>query len=633
MVLSLMRKHAKSWLIKFLIAIIAIVFTFYFGYSFRAGKGGKVATVNGDVISQKEYEKAYRSLLDFYQQQYKGVWNESLVESLGLKTRALKELIERKLIEQEARRIGLDVTEQELQERILTYPAFQLNGQFNEGRYRTLLSQYRMTAEEFEAGVAETLLTEKIGQFLTAFAATTDQEVLDQYTYLNEKVNIRYVQFQRDSFKDDVKIDENAMVTYFEENKIQYRIPEKIKIATLVFDPADFEASVFLPEQQVVDYYDLNRDRYEEKKEVKARHILIKINPGATEEEVQAAKEKATSVLEEARSGKDFAELAKAYSEGPTGPKGGDLGFFSKGQMVKPFEDVAFQMVKGEISDLVRTEFGFHIIKVEDIRGGSRKSFDEVRDEIRKSLTFTAASDLAYEKGMSLIDQMPYDVDLAQYAAEHGAVVDETGYFSQSDSPSGVAGDNRVRQMLFSMDKGDVSELIEYENKFYIIQVVDKKASFLPELQEVEEQVKEDFRNRLAMAEAKNRAEKYLKELKGGADWFELARANHFTPKETGFFGRRDSVPELGYFPELTEAAFNLNKKEPYPDGVLEFQDSVYVIFLAGREGIDTDAYNKEKSEFFKTVETSNQQLLFSKWIESLQKKADIQDLRPATMR
>ena len=143
----------------------------------------------------------------------------------------------------------------------------------------------------------------------------------------------------------------------------------------------------------------------------------------------------------------------------------------------------------------------------------------------------------------------------------------------------------------------------------------------------------EDFRNHLAMAEAKRRAEKYLKELKGGADCGELAQVNHLAPKETGFFSRRDSVPELGYFPELTEAAFKLTEKEPYPEGVLEFQDGIYIIFLAGQEGIDTGTYNEDKAEFFKGVETSNQQMLFSKWLESLQKNADIQDLRPARMR
>jgi peptidyl-prolyl cis-trans isomerase D len=592
-----------------------------------------VASVNGDVISIKEYEKAYRSLVDFYQQQYQGVWNESLVKSLGLKARALNELVERKLVEQEARRIGLDVTEQELQEKILTYPAFQLNGQFSEGRYRTLLSQYRMTAEEFEAGVAETLLTEKISQFLTTFASTTKQGVLDQYTYLNEKINIRYVQFQRDSFKDDVQIDQAAMASYFEENKGQYLIPEKIKIATIEFDPAGFESSVFVPEQQVVDYYDMNMDRYEQKKEVRARHILFKIDQGATEEEVQAVKERAESVLKEARSGKDFADLAKTYSEGPSGKDGGDLGFFSEGQMTKSFEEVAFQMKKGEISDLVRTEFGYHIIKVEDIKEARIKSFEEVRDEIRKNLVHLAASDLAHEKGLSLIDQMPYDVDLTQYAAEHGVSADETGYFSQSESLSGVAGDDRVRQILFAMDKGDVSDLIEYRDKFYIIQVVDKKSSYLPELQEVEEKLREDFRNHLAMVEAKNRGERYLKELKGGADWDNLAQENHLVTKETGFFSRREPVPELGYFPEFTEAAFMLHKKEPYPEGVLEFQDGIYVISLAGREGIDTSTYDQEKAAFFRTVETSNQQMLFGKWIKNLQEKADIQDLRPAGMR
>jgi peptidyl-prolyl cis-trans isomerase D len=281
----------------------------------------------------------------------------------------------------------------------------------------------------------------------------------------------------------------------------------------------------------------------------------------------------------------------------------------------------------------VRTEFGYHIIKVEDIKEERIKSFEEVRDEIRKNLILIAASDLAHEKGLSLIDQMPYDVDLTQYAAEHGARGDETGYFSQSESPSGVAGDERVRQILFSMDKGDVSELIEYQDKFYIIQVVDKKPSYLPELQEVEEPLREGFRNHLAMVEARDHGEKYLKEVKGGADWDTLAQENHLATKETGFFSRREPVPELGYFPEFTEAAFGLSEKDPYPDRVIEFKDGVYVISMAGRVGIDTGTYDEEKATFMRTVETSNQQMLFSKWLQNLQEKADIQDLRPARMR
>ena len=167
--LSLMRKHAKSWLIKFLIFIIAIVFIFYFGYSFTARRGLKMAYVNGDLISGLEYDKTYRDLLEALQKQYKDMWNDNLIKTFDLKNRALEGLISQKLISQEAKRLGLDVTEEEVQKAIMNYPAFQVNGQFVIGRYRSLLNYNRMKPEDFEASISQDLLEEKLKQFLFAF--------------------------------------------------------------------------------------------------------------------------------------------------------------------------------------------------------------------------------------------------------------------------------------------------------------------------------------------------------------------------------------------------------------------------------------------------------------------------------
>ena len=169
MLLSMMRRHAKSWLIKLLIGIIAVVFIFYFGYSFTSKEGVKVAVVNGEIISGLEYQKAYRDLLANLQKQYKNVWSDNLIKVFDLKNRALEGLIDEKLLSQEARRIGLDVTKEEIRNEILAFPAFQFRGGFDEDRYRTLLLNNRMKPENFEKSVAQELLQRELGQLLSTF--------------------------------------------------------------------------------------------------------------------------------------------------------------------------------------------------------------------------------------------------------------------------------------------------------------------------------------------------------------------------------------------------------------------------------------------------------------------------------
>jgi peptidyl-prolyl cis-trans isomerase D len=287
MLLSLMRKHAKSWLIKVLIAIIAIVFVFYFGYSFREHEGSKIASVNGDIITVIEYEKAYRNLLEALQREYRGMWNESLVKVFDVRNRAMDSLITQKLITQEAKKIGLDVTEKEIQQRILSYPAFQFRGQFDESRYRTVLLNNRMTPEDFEEVLAQEILQEKVQQFLATFSPVAEQEVLDLYTFANQKVKVSFVHFEPERFKDRVEVEEAALETYFEENKERYRTPEKIRVAYVTFDPEEFKSGMNVTEEQVQNYYEDYIDTFKEKKQVKARHILFKVAESATDEEAE----------------------------------------------------------------------------------------------------------------------------------------------------------------------------------------------------------------------------------------------------------------------------------------------------------------------------------------------------------
>ena len=631
MVLSLMRRHAKSWLIKFLIGMIAVVFIFYFGYSFTSRSGVKIAYVNGEPISGMEYQKTYRRLLEALQRDYKNVWSENLIEVFDLRNRALENLIDGKLVSQEARKIGLDITDKEIQKEILAYPAFQYKGRFDESRYRALLSQNRMKPEDFEASIAQELLQRKLRQFLMTFSPVTEQEVLDQYTFSKQKVKISFVQFLPKNFEKSVVLEPQAMESYFEDNKETYRVPEKIKIAYITIDPESFKGDVSITDRQVEDYYEDNREMFKQEKEVRARHILFKLDRNASVEEEEKVREKASRVLEKARGGDDFANLAKKYSEGPTAPKGGDLGYFSRGRMAKPFEEASFKMKKGEISELVRTRFGYHIIKVEDVKEARAKTLEEVQGDIKKTLTHMASTDLAHEKALSLIDQMPYEVDLSQYAERHKVPIKQSGYFSSNETIPDIGGDDKLRKSIFSFEKNDVSEVLEFKGKFHIIQVVDKKSSHLPELKDVTERVKKDFASHLATLEAKSAAEEYLAELKGGKDWKELAKERNFTPKTTDFFTRNDYIPKIGYARDLQEAAFGLNESRNYPDGVFETDKGVIVIRFEGRKGIDMAKYEEEKENYRMSLLRTKNQVVYGHWLEDLKGRAEIEIVQPVS--
>ena len=631
MVLSLMRRHAKSWLIKFLIGMIAVVFIFYFGYSFTSRGGVKMGYVNGEPITGTEYQKTYQHLLEALQREYKNVWSENLIEAFDLRNRALENLINQKLVSQEARRIGLDVTEKEIQKEILAYPAFQSGGRFDESRYRALLSQNRMKPEDFEASIAQELLQRKLSQFLMTFSPVTEQEVLDQYTFSNQKAKISFVQFQAKTYEKSVNVDPKSMEAYFEEHKEEYRIPEKIKITYITIDPDTFKSEVKITNKQVRDYYEENREIFRQEKEVRARHILFKLDQNASEEEEKKVREKASMVLEKARKGEDFPNLAKKYSEGPTAQKGGDLGFFSEGQMIKPFEEAAFKMKKGEISELVRTRFGYHIIKVEDVKEERQRTLDEVREEIRKALTNMVSTDLAHEKALSLIDQMPYNVVLEEYAERQKVSTKQSGYFSSNEPIPDIGGDDKLRKSIFSFEKNDVSDVLELGGKFYIIQVVDKKASHLPELEDVKEKVKKNFTSHLATLEAKSAAEDYLAQLKGAKDWKQLAKERNLIINITEYITRSDYIPQIGYAPELQEAAFGLSENRIYPDGVFQTDRGVIVIKFEGRKGVDMAKYEEEKTNYRMSLMRTKNNVIFADWLKELKGRAEIEIVQPVS--
>lgn len=624
MLLSLMRKHAKSYLIKVLIAIIAIVFIFYFGYSFHSKEGAKVAVVNGELITGMEYRKAYGEMLSALQRQYGNMWSDSLIDVFDLKNRALQELIDDKLISQEARRIGLDVTEEEIRNEIMSYPAFQFQGRFDERLYYSVLNQNRMQPEDFEATIAQVLLKDKVSQFMTAFLPVTDEEVREYYTFTNQQVKISFLTVKPDGFLDSVEFDSEELDTYFEENREDYQLPDRVRVAYIEVSPESFMERAQVAEEEIRAYYEENLERYKDKKQVKARHILFRLEQDASQEEEDEVRERALEVLQKAGEGEDFAELARTYSEGPTSDKGGELGYFSEGDMVKPFEEAAFAMQPGDISEPIRTPFGFHIIKVEDVKDPRIKPLDEVQGEIREALLGTAAADMAHEKALTLIDQMPYDVDLENYAAEQDVPIEKTPFFSRDQEVPGIGGDDRLREVIFSLDLNYVSDVIEHNGMFYIFQVIEEKPSELPGLEEVAEKVRTDLMLELARGKALSAAQNLLERLREGEKWEELAEREGLAPETSDYFKRDDPIQGIGSVPEIQEAVFSLGEQEPYPEQVFESRNGFHIIRWEASRGIDEQEFEEAKEETRNVIRGMNHRVMFNAWLNELREKAEI---------
>ncbi len=624
MLLSLMRKHAKSYLIKAMIAIIALVFIFYFGYSFQSREGAKVAVVNGEVITGVEYRKAYGDMLNALQRQYGNMWSDTLIEAFDLKNRAIQELIDDKLLSQEARRIGLGVTEEEIRNEIMSYPAFQFQGRFDERRYYSILNQNRMKPEDFEATIAQVLLKDKLSQFITAFLPVTDQEVKEYYTFTNEQVKISFMTFSPDAFVNSIDPDPGDIDTYFEEHKENYRIPDQISLAYIEISPEPFMERARLAEEEIQIYYEENLQRYKQKKQAKARHILFRLEQEAPREEEERVRERALEVLQQARSGNEFAELARTYSEGPTRDDGGDLGYFSEGNMVKPFEEAVFSMKPGEISDPVRTPFGFHIIKVEDILDERTKPLDEVRDDIREALLGIAAADMAHEKALTLMDQMPYDVDLENYAAEHDVPSEKTPLFSRNEDIPGLDGSDKLREVVASLGLRAVSDVIEHNGRFYIFQVIDEKPSHLPELDQVAEDVRKDLIAERARTKAQTAAQDILDRLHEEEPWEEPAEIPGVTLETSDYFKREERIQGIGSVPEIQEAAFSLDSRNPYPRRVFESPNGFHIIRWEDSKGIDEQEFEEAKEEVRETLKGINHRIMFNAWLDNLREKAEI---------
>jgi len=513
--LRLMRKQAGSWLIKILLGAIVIVFIFWGVGSFRSQRGGRVALVNGDQITLDEYRETYNNLIEQIRRRFGNNLDEDMLKQLQVKRQALNQLIDNQLLVQESKRLKFRVSEKELADAISNITAFQRAGMFDSGLYRNVLDRLRMTPEAFEVAQKNAMLIDKLRTLITSSAKISDQEALEWYNWVNASVNIDYVFFDPNHFKDIHPSDEEIK-TFFENHKEKYKTVAIVKVRYLKFNPDAFRSKVALSDEEVREYYDENLETFKIPKTVEARHILLRVNRDADPETVKKTKDRALDILKLAKEGKDFAKLAKQYSEGPTRDKGGYLGKFKQEAMVKPFADMAFSLKAGEISEPVRTRFGWHLIKVEKVNEASITSFDDAKKNIRKKLTDDMAKSFAYDEAETVSDDAIEEEDLLNAAKERNMKILTTDFFSSKGPIKGINNPSKFASVAFNLTDKEISNVQEFENGYYILQLVDKIQPEIPAFDKVEEKVRLELIKEKQDEKAKADSETLLAALKSG---------------------------------------------------------------------------------------------------------------------
>ena len=387
--LDAIRKHTTGWMAKVILALITIPFALFGidSYLNQAGRDVAIAKVNGDKISIQEYSNAIENVRN--RMQADGKVDAAMLDSPQLKQSVLDGLITRRLVNAEIHKANFRISDEQLSQHILGMPEFQENGKFSEDIYQKTLAQNKMTATKFENDRRSELLTQQARDGLAALVSVPKGVAEQTLQFAYQQREVSAAEIKTAQFISQVKVTPEQVKAYYDLHKDKFVVPEQVKLEFAMLSAASFVAQMKVDDKEIKDFYDANSAKFQGDEQRHASHILI--SRGTSDKDKAAAKAKAADILAQLRKApKSFEALAMKYSQDPSGAKGGDLGSFGRGAMVKPFENAVFGMKVGQISDLVESEFGYHIIRLDGITG-QNTTFDSMKLQIKGELSWQKA--------------------------------------------------------------------------------------------------------------------------------------------------------------------------------------------------------------------------------------------------
>jgi peptidyl-prolyl cis-trans isomerase D len=619
--LDRMRRH-RDWL-KWSLGLVCVAFVLFYipdflrGTGADAASGDTVAKVEGRDITSADFRRTYQAQLQAYRSAYGGNMNDQLLKQLGVEQQILQQMVDERAALAEAERIGIKVSDEEVRQRIFAMPAFQDNGGFiGEARYQQLLRMQRppMIASEFEDNIRHGLAVEKLRGSLTDWLSVNDQDLEKEYRRRNDKVKLAVVSFTADSFRAQVTASDAEVASYFNGHQNDFKIPEKRKIRYLLIDVEALRAKTVVPASDIEREYNNNSEQYTTPEQVRASHILLKTE-GKDDASVKA---KAEALLKQARNGADFAELAKKNSEDEASAKnGGDLDYFGRGRMVPEFDQAVFAMQPGAISDLVKTQYGYHIIKLVDKKNATTRPLAEVRQQLNDQLAYQRAQTQAADLAQTLEKQIKTPADLDKVAKAQGLIVQESGLFARDEPILGLGPSPEAANKAFDMKTNEVSGPLRASRGFVFETLVARQDPYVPKVEEVKDRVREELVKQKARDLSKQKAAELAVKLKSAADFEKTAKAAGLEAKTT------DLISQDSPF-KLTVGAVS----DP-----IATDNGTAVIKVLERKSVTPEEWTSSKDRFRDELLADRRNRFFSAYMVKAKQKMKIEVNREALQR
>jgi peptidyl-prolyl cis-trans isomerase D len=624
-----MRENASGWIVKILFGIIIVVFVFAFGMSgMETGQDPILATVNDQIITRAEFEDAFQRAAEGLRNANPDVTTAQLQDP-QFKQIVLGELVNSRLLLHEAARLGISASDEEVFAAI-TRQSFFWNqaGAFDRNIYLAALRSIRMTPAQFEANFKNEMIANKVKDMVRKTAAATPEQARQLYDWVGEELRVDYILSDPASFLDKVTTNETEVNEFYTKNEQRFMVPEQIRLRYLSFTPQDLAARQDVSEAEIEAYYKANSADMTQEEQVKASHILVLAKDSDPAEVQEAAKKKIDAVYAKAKSGANFAALAKQYSEGPSAPGGGDLGWFGRGDMVPEFEEVAFSTPKGQVSEPVKSQFGWHIIYVED-----RKEAKELPlDEVKQKITQTIAEEKASEKVSDLLDQA---MDRLVSGMKLDAVADELGLLAVTSRPvpekylSQAFGlTDEAAKVVMTIPVGEAHNTpLAIDGGYMLVEKVEDIPAAPMPIDQVRDSIINAIKQQKAAEMAMKEAQDILARLTGPDAAAETAKLKGRI-RTSEPFDRQGNVPELGQNPALATAAFASTDgawlAQPFRMGAGIVVARVNEVIPASEE-----TWAEQKDAWIDQASQNYQQEVLTAFMTGLREHAEIEITRP----
>jgi peptidyl-prolyl cis-trans isomerase D len=632
--LDVLRKRKRSWIITLLLGLIIVVFiAFYGGNQFGDPALQDVAAVNGEVITQREFVLHYQRALEKYRELLKGSLTPELEKSLNLRASLLEELIQKRLMLQEAHHLGLAVTDDDLVTAIAQVPDFQVNGRFNKERYLQLLRANRISPGQFEQEQREQLTIQRLYNILLDGVRLTEDEVRDRYRFEQEKINLHFIRLPISNYLAEAKPSEEEIKNFYDRNKDSLKEPLKVQVEYLAYPFERFSPSAPIGDKEIEEYYQANREaKFHKAKEVKVRYILVRTEAGADAKQKSDAQTRANRIVTDARAGKDFAQLARQESADSTAAKGGDVGWLTQDQLPAPLDKAVFSLRKGEISDAIETPAGLHIFKIEDIREAKTQSLKDATAEITRTLKLEKGKQEAAKVADQNREKALSNDDFAKLADESNVSVKVTRPFTSGEMLPEIGQAPEFYKTALSLSPRAISPVIEGTNAYYILKIKQRTEAAVPSLDTVRSKIEKNLTESKAHDMALEKARGLLEQLKQEKDIAKVAQQNGLKLEETGWFLRSAAqLPKIGEPLEATAGGIALSAQKPFPDNPYTQKDAAYILAFKASQGADMGQFDKEKAQLTNQALAESRQQVMQRFIENLKAKAEIK-IYPGTL-